>query len=450
MLNWIIKLSRRVKNSAFIKSILSLSIGVVVGQIIQMIAVPLIGRIYSPTHLGEYQIINSSSTILSTLVVLGMMTAIMLPEDDEEAYKIGSTIFTFMSVALVAMGIVFGAIEDYFTIFDIEMSYAVAVILLMLMIGIRNISTIYYSYVNRDKKYNVLLWNPVIYAVTEVIFVCGLGLLEFGTIGYCVGVIMGSVMSIVHMQRHTKGRIYFLTINQFKVVLLRYIRFPKYQLMTNFIATISLQLPSQLIMRIFGSAVLGSYSMAIKILYIPVNFLALPINRVYYRRAAEDIRNGKNIGELAYRMIKSSIFIAMLPIAFITILGEWVFSFVLGNQWREAGIYATYLGIPALMQFLGTCLSGSFVLINKQNVNLWISILDVGISMSAFVAASYLDFSSLTTLKVYAIATFFSKMINWSLFFYYTNVSVKKFVCFLLGTVLIPNFLFVFIRNLLV
>ena len=51
---------RRILSSGFLKSVLTLSSGVVVAQGINFLGMPAVGRVYSPAAMGDYTIITGS------------------------------------------------------------------------------------------------------------------------------------------------------------------------------------------------------------------------------------------------------------------------------------------------------------------------------------------------------------------------------------------------------
>lgn len=75
----------RIQNSSFIKSVLTLSAGVVVSQAIALFTSPIISRIYDPQVVGDFSLILSNSTIIGTIICMGFLSAIMLPPEDEQA-----------------------------------------------------------------------------------------------------------------------------------------------------------------------------------------------------------------------------------------------------------------------------------------------------------------------------------------------------------------------------
>ena len=62
------KLVQRIQTSGFLKSVLTLSSGVIVGQAINFLGMPVVGRVYTPTAMGDYTLITANSAIISAFV----------------------------------------------------------------------------------------------------------------------------------------------------------------------------------------------------------------------------------------------------------------------------------------------------------------------------------------------------------------------------------------------
>ena len=135
MKNNFIKIVKRLKASGFLKSTLTLSSGVVVSQAISFVGLPIISRIYSAADMGDFTIITSNASVIISIAVLGMMTVIMLPENDDESKSL-ARLLTLSTVILSALivGILY-VISPYWKIFNTtDKPYGNALIILYMFI----------------------------------------------------------------------------------------------------------------------------------------------------------------------------------------------------------------------------------------------------------------------------------------------------------------------------
>lgn len=435
------KLFQRVQSSGFLKSVLTLSSGVVVGQAINFLGMPVVGRIYTPAAMGDYTLITANSAIIGAFVCLGMMTSFMLPKENEEARGL-SKLVTASTVLLTTLVIgVLWACSGIFQVFHTEeTSYGVSLLVLWLYIVSSTVSNICYAYVNRQKLYRVMFWNPIITAVINVGVGIVFGLLGWGFLGYTAAHILSFVVNILHLTIHANP---FAKVNNPEyrglTLLKSYRRFPMYQMPANVIANLSSQLPVNVIELLYSTSELGLYSMAMRILTLPSTLLATPINRVFFQEASARHNRGENIGEFCYSILATNIKVAVLPIMALIILGEPIFAIFLGDQWREAGYYAAILGVYQMMLFCASCLSGHFVIIGKSNWNLISSLAALALCVLLYGVCRGLGNVSITLyLAALSVSMTLKIIADQAALFLYLRYGLKKYLLLVLRWILLP------------
>ncbi len=435
------KLYSRITSSGFLKSVLTLSSGVVVGQVINFLGMPFVGRLYTPAAMGDYTIITTNATVISSLACLGMMTAFMLPEKDGEARGL-SRLVTYSTMGISALVILaLWLLSDFYWIFQTEeTAYGVSLLVLWLYLVFNTVSNICYAYVNRRRLYKVMFWNPVITAGVNVGCSILFGLLDWGFVGYTAAHILSFVVNIVHLVCYANPYERIDDPNYRCIPLLKnYKRFPLYQMPANLVATVGNQIPVQAIESLYSSTALGMYSMALKILSLPVTLLATPVNRVYFREASQRYNQGQDVGEFSFKILETNIKVAILPIMVLMVFGEWIFAIFLGEQWREAGTYAAFLGVYELMYFCTSCLSGYFVIIKKNAWNLVVSLVALMTSVILLVVFKYIvHVTELLFVAVLAVVMTLNIIVSMGIFFWHTGFSVKRYLLFIVKFVAIP------------
>ena len=380
------KLYDRIRSSGFLKSVLTLSSGVVVGQAINFIGMPFIGRIYTPAAMGDYALITSSAGVISAVACLGMMTVFMLPERDEEARGLSRlVVYATLLLTTVAGGGLWLLRDSYRIFHTTDTPYSTALLVLWLYIVINTINNICYAYVNRRKLYRVMFWNPVIGAGVNIGLSILFGLLGGGFVGYTMGSILSYCANIVHLILHANPCEKVTNPDYRCLPLLKsYKRFPLFQMPANLISSLSTQVQISMMETLFSSTTLGMYSMALKILSLPSALLATPVNRVYFQEASQRYNRGEDIGEFTFKILKTNIKIAIIPIAILTLFGEEIFSLFLGRQWRDAGTFAAVLGVYQLLLFCSSCTAGGFVILKQNRWNLALSLLSLAMNSLVF------------------------------------------------------------------
>lgn len=433
-------LYRRILSSGFLKSVLTLSSGVVVAQGINFLGMPLVGRVYSPAAMGDYTIITASAGVIMSVACLGMMTAFMLPEKDEETRGL-SRLVTFSTLGITTLAILaLWLCSGFYRIFHTEETpYALSLLVLWLYIVFYTVSNICYAYVNRQKLYRVMFWNPIIAAGINVC--CGIlfGLLGWGFLGYTTAHILSFAVNIIHLICHANP---YERISDpaFRCLplLKGYRRFPIYQMPANLIDSVGQQIPVQMMEVLYSSTALGLYSMAQRILSIPSLLLSAPINRVYYQEASARYNRREDIGYFSFEILQANIKLAMIPILLLTLFGEWIFAVFLGQQWRRAGTFAAVLGCHQLMLFCRQCLSGAPTIIGQNRINLYDALTTLALNgLLCLIAWLYVE-NPLIFLAFLSTADIFRILVFQGLFLKLTGFRVSIYLKFIFRWVFLP------------
>lgn len=441
------RLYKKLKRQKLFSAILKISSGVVISQAIIFLASPLIGRLYLPSDIGEYSLLRSASDSISVFALLGLGMSIMIPREDEQAR--GLCQFASMAVLLISfiICIILIVISPYIKIMDYS-PYILAILLLFLYTSTSSIALLTYAYVNRQGKYNVLFWNPIIGAIVNATLSILFGVLKLGFVGYVVAHIASYFSTILHC---------ILNANPYRKVenhasrphriIKQYMDFPRYQMPANVITNISALIPIQYIGNVLGKSVLGIYSMTLRVLALPISLLATPVNRVYYKEATKRYQEGHSIGEFTMKVLEANIKIAILPIAILMVFGSTIFSVLLGEQWFEAGNYAAILGFYYLTWFCSKCLSGNFIIIGRQRINFVFSVILVVVNVVAF-AVAYFFFRNdvIITLIIYVLFNSLYQIVMQVVFLTMTGVGMQKVFRFYALYLLLPAVISILVR----
>lgn len=435
------KLKTKLETRPFLKSIMVLISGNVLGYAVNLITLPLVSRIYTPAEIGEYDLILSSGRFVIELISLGLLIAIMLPKDDKKAKQLCQLILALNLGSLTILLIVFFCIRESYQLFATSVSYTFSLVLLALYLLVYNMQSLFYSYTNRKKLYRVLFWNPLLLAATNAGISILLGLMGWGTGGYLLGTIFSYTVCVVHMGRYISPFSTEISLTAWKQRLVEYKEIVLVQLPANFISQAGNEISAQYLGRMFGTAILGGYSMATKILNIPVSVLSVPVNRVVYQTMTEKANKGDSVGDFIFEILEKNIKIALLPVGILIITGEKLIPLVLGNSWLGAGEYIAVLGSIYLLKFCSACVSGTFVVMGRQRLSLLMSFVNLAKFGICFGISYVMNATVFHTIAFYAVVECLFQLLNLVLCVYCTDYPVKKFAGFVLKYIVGGNFL---------
>ena len=158
-------------------------------------------------------------------------------------------------------------------------------------------------------------------------------------------------------------------------LLKRYRKFPLLGSPASLLNILSLQMPYLIIPALLTSAVAGMYFLVFRVLMMPVSLVGEAMMEVFRKKAMESLDKQ---GTCRPVFLKTLLFLAIVglpPIALLVYFGPELFAFVFGEEWREAGFYASLLAPMAFLRLVCAPLSGVLHVREKLRVIFWLQFL---------------------------------------------------------------------------
>ena len=370
----------------------SLAGGAAAGQIIVVLASPVITRYYGPAELGALSVFTTAALLLNSTNSLRYEMAIPVAEDEATASQLVLLCFLLVlgfSLALGGAVWVWGdafcrvlkipSLRPYLWLMPITLAAAGAYEAL-------NFQAI------RRQDFTSLAQSRVVQGVTTSGLQVTLGLLGGGTLGLLAGDLAGRILSGARLvwSSGLAGTLAQFQWAGIKRVAVAFQRFPKYMAGASILNLAAIQMPFLLIPVFFGVASAGHYFLAYRTLFMPASFLGAAISQVFLGEAAERAREGEPLEHITTRifLILSA---AYLPIYTIAFTGAGLlFPAVFGQRWGEAGIFAQILAPMALVWSLARPICGMLLVRDRLKESLAFTVFE----LLAMVLAIYLGHRS--------------------------------------------------------
>jgi O-antigen/teichoic acid export membrane protein len=424
------------------KNIAKISSGTIAGQVISVVTLPIITRVYGAEIIGMWAFINSIAVFINSISDIGLTNSIMTESDDDvkKNYKVVSTLSIIFSILLSLI-----ITLSYIFFFEHIIMNPSFFFFLLATISLLMLQTqICYTWLNRNGKYNLLMKNPMIHNLVSSILAIIFGLSGFITYGYFFALIIGQVVTLIYMKSGLPKGLFTFKLSDFRYVIKKNKRFVIYQTPTNIISGFQSQLPTILIKVFWGTDILGYYAITVKVLKIPSSLLAKAIGRVFFQVTSKMKIEGKAIGDYVLRNLMNSMKIAILPMVFLMAFGDIIVTFFLGNDWNIAGEFIRILALQYFFTFLMGTVQGLSMTLEKQHYAMITNVLQViGYTLSAFLG--YYIFQDIyTTLILMSIFFIIIQISYFSILFKVMDVSMKKYIVntsISVGIILILSFL---------
>lgn len=354
-----------------VKSILTLLTGTTIAQAIPIAISPILTRIYTPEDFGIFALFLSITSMLSVAITARYELAIMLPKEDKEAVNLVglSMIITTIISGFTLLVILFGG-KGIATLLGNDDIYP-WLYFVPVSLFLTGIYQAYNYWSNRKLQYGRLATNRVAQSTTTAGMNLGLGPLKEGPFGLITGNVVAQLIATLRLGMKSIKDDNFsfsdITVKDMKELAKRYDQFPKVSIWSALLNSGSSNMPVFLFSTFFNSTIVGWYSMAHRVLKVPMSLLGSAVAQVFFQTSS-NLKNEdpSKLKEVTFRSYKIMLLIGLIPISIIFGFGDYIFSFVFGEAWGTAGNFARILSIWLLLVFVSSPLSMLFTVMEKE------------------------------------------------------------------------------------
>jgi len=394
--------------SEFARNVLTLMTGTTIAQAIPIAISPILTRIYTPEDFGIFALYMSVASILSVIATGRYELAIMLPKKDEDAINIValSLIISFL-ISFIALLIIFFFNDSLTNLLGNSKisSWLYFIPLTVLLTGIYQ-SFNYWS--NRKKHYKRLATSRVIQSGTTASLNLGMGFGGFGGAGLILGVILGQGVATGVLGKMIWGEdIYkFKEVKRLKIVALmkKYKKLPIFNLPNALMDGFRLSGINILIANFFTISILGQFSLAWKMIQTPMALIGSSLSQVFFQKISSTDKS--NLNDLVKKFIIKASFIALPIFLIIYFFSTDIFIFIFGENWKLSGEIASILAPWIFLNFLTAPMANVFIVLNKQEIVLMVSIVYMLIPLMILIFMHHLNL-----LYLLKVITFFMSLL---------------------------------------
>ena len=204
----------------------------------------------------------------------------------------------------------------------------------------------------------------------------GVGQLSLGVKWHSAGLIVGTfigdlVNGITYWVQYIKtGGTFSKEIRQrIKGNLKRYKHFPLVSLMPNLLSTISLFIPVLLITSLYSADVTGQFDLSRQILALPLSLISVSISQVLLQKLTESRMKKESVMAQMKKLFLILVAISLLTCIVTTFVGEELFTWIFGEEWRFSGEITVLLIWSYGIKFVISPLAITFIAFEKLTLN---------------------------------------------------------------------------------
>ena len=373
------KLTERIQKlvqDSFIRNISVLAGGNVLAQLVNILSAPVLSRLFSVEEFGVYAIFTSVYTILTVFLNGKYEMAVVVEKDDRLAGVMLKTCIRLGFLLILPAAAIFIPYLKTTELWSDKVSIAVFLLMLCVASVCGNAVHSLSHYLNRYSLYRDISASVVLYASSYTVLSIFLKVLWKAENGMLYGYAFSTVVQALFLYRAARKRTPLYTIRYSRkdtfLLLKRYVRFPLFTVISDLMNSLSAQVPVLLLTNLYGVPAAGAFGMANKIVGLPVTIMGKSCATVYLKDASKAFHNGnmeevkKLTGEVYRRLLK----MALLPLLVLTFYADYLFRWVLGENWAEAGRMAQYLSLYMIFMFVSSPVTSIWHVLKKQHVSL--------------------------------------------------------------------------------
>lgn len=397
--------------SMYLHRALKLSGATAAAQVISYAAMPLLTRLFS---VDDYAVLALFFSWMLPLVVLSTLRIeFSIPDagNDEEsllrrnlALRV-SLVFSMGSAAVIAslwlMGVNFNPVFW----------------LLPAGILVTSWSQVYNFFTTRTGEFTLNSWYRIIGNIGISGISIMIGYFFYHAYGLVVGFILGQLISLLVFVFFTKEPFRLSNVMGMHLngeQLGKFGKYIFYNTPNGLLEVLQLSLIVFFLEGAFGAVVTGAFYLCWRILQAPSSLISNTIFLSQYANASEMNRNGKPFHGMVISTFFLLLFAALPFMLLLMVYGDNLFGFVFGEEWREAGDFASVLIIYFGLSFAVTPFNYVPLIKGKHRQLLMFSAADLLLRCGAFYLG-YLNGSALQAILLFSLtgASFCIYYIIW-------------------------------------
>lgn len=401
-------LSRLLPRGKFARHVSILAGGAALGQLITILAAPLLTRLYTPEDFGVLAVYTSILSLITVVASLRYELAIPIPADDRTAASLLVLSFVITLGLSCIMGLLILLFSDEIHTWNTTSSLAPYAWLIPL--GTMAVGT--YKVLNywtiRKRAFELIARTRLTQGIGNTSIQIAMGMAQQGPIGLLIGQLVGQAAGISTLGRllwrRDKDAADAVTLSSVSSAAISYSRFPIYSTISGLLNTAGLQAPALILAATYGPQVAGWYALGQRVLGIPFNLIGASVAQVYLGEISTLANSNRSeLHRLFMRTALRLLMIGAVPIATITIGGPWLFEKIFGAGWGQAGLYLQLLAIALMARFVVSPLTDTLNILERQNLQLIWDAFRLVLTSGVLLIAYRLDLPSAYAVGFYSI-----------------------------------------------
>jgi len=394
--------------ASYIRNIFTLASGAVLGQLVVLVALPLMAKFYTPEHFGFAQ---ASLSVLTILLIVGALRleigVLSVPEaelDDLFRCAWWLSMLTTAIAMLIAVSLAF--LQPEWT-----EGQRIAAILLPLL-GLFACWNQLMAYLGLRRhafgpSARAKVVQPVGYATSAL----GIGAIHGSPAGLLLADAFGRAVASAYIARalgFKPGQLAPPSWRLLRNTLSRHRELAGIGLVSALINAAGSAFTAVMLLWLFGAFEAGQYAMVDRMVGMPVGLLSAAISQVFMANLSKSVSSGDfYAARIDYLRVLRVQTLTGVPIALLVFfVAPVVLDLLLGDGWETAGVYVRALTVLYLCSYIAGPLNMTLTVLGRQRLQLIWDCMRLTIIGGAWGAIWLMSLEPGTALWVYSISSF--------------------------------------------
>ena len=328
----------------------------IVAQVIGLLIYPIVTRLYAPEDFGLMNLFISIANVIVIIATAEFQYAVVLPKEDKKAVSVMHVGLFCLSLVTFLVTLSIFCRKQIAMLFNTPALSDMYVLLPIMVFVLGAWNLLNYWYI-RNKMYTRIstyqIGQSTLSAATKL--GCGYtGLLQVGLIYSVVfAPLLSLFTSIAFSFRKCLRPLLHVDKRDMLDVAKTYRNFPVFTLPRSLLNTLAGQLPVLLLTPIFGIELIGYWSMASLLGFVPINMITKAIYQVLYQHVTEKVNHNQPIVAMLKHFVIICLMVAIPLFAILYFVLPALVSWLLGDVWYVCGEYIRWM-LPWLLLSLLT------------------------------------------------------------------------------------------------
>ncbi|TFB55268.1 oligosaccharide flippase family protein [Cryobacterium sp. Sr3] len=322
-----------------------LMVGSVAAQVIPLVTLPIVTRMYDPAAIGLQALAITWASTLSVIATLRLDLASVLAANERAAERIVHATLTTMLMVIPCIALLLALFDDLILgmIGHSEATFWLWMLpVLSLMMALTQLGS---SLQVRQKGFRRLALVNLVNQTSTQSLSLGIGAFSPWLGGLVIARVLGQIAAVVSLWSNglwAYVKTWKFSLRDLREVLAECRQFAVFNTPYSIVSTVARDAPLIIFGALASATTVGFYGIARAVMFVPTSLASVSLGPVFFKEAVDKIGTPE-LERVAKRLLAVGMFVPAAGFALVVVVGPEIFALAFGADWRVAGEFAALL-----------------------------------------------------------------------------------------------------------